>query len=184
MVATCDGWRQWLCERGKRRTMDGHRFDEMSRSLATGATRREVVRLLAGGFAGGILGVLGIRSGEAAPRRTTYVRKPCPNANEIACAGGGRPVCVDPQTDSNNCGGCGVVCAGGTACVNGTCAATCPVGQVSCSSAPGGCIDPSMFQTDPNNCGGCGQLCQSVIGGVTGPGACCGSVCFETGTCA
>jgi hypothetical protein len=40
-----------------------------------------------------------------------------PNFNEY----GNAPYCTDTSTDSNNCGGCGVVCRGGQVCVKGSC---------------------------------------------------------------
>ena len=68
------------------------------------------------------------------------------NAPYVNC--GGR--CVDPQTDSNNCGACGKTCATRQTCCNGS------------------CINPT---TDPNNCGGCGKACPA---GQT----CCNGSCL------
>lgn len=46
-------------------------------------------------------------------------------------AGGGQNVCVDLQTDKNNCGMCGKVCNKGEGCANGTCGAVCGDGILS-----------------------------------------------------
>ncbi|HZU82699.1 MAG TPA: hypothetical protein VE987_07275 [Polyangiaceae bacterium] len=60
--------------------------------------------------------------------------------------------CTDTNTDSNNCGACGVLCLPPQTCVNKDC--QCP------ASAPtlcnGNCTD---ITSDPKNCGGCGSDC-------------------------
>ena len=72
----------------------------------------------------------------------------CPDG-QTACGG----ECVDVQTDTANCGACGVSCGG--ACENGTCVdqPACPDGQTDCG---GFCTDTT---SDLNNCGGCGTAC-------------------------
>jgi hypothetical protein len=75
--------------------------------------------------------------------------------------GQGRVICVNIQTDPNNCGRCGKVCTGGKTCQSGTC--NCPTGQslsngMCCpnglTNCGGTCTDTSK---DLNNCGGCGD---------------------------
>jgi hypothetical protein len=106
----------------------------------------------------------------------------CP-AGWLNCAGR----CVDKANDTNNCGGCGVICEQGFFCSNGGCipqgggqadagAPVCGGGQVACyppAAAPF-CTD---LQYDPKNCGAClkgcatGQACQQgqcVGGGADG----------------
>jgi len=63
------------------------------------------------------------------------------------CAG----TCVDTNSDSSNCGACGVACGGGTTCSAGTC--QCPGLQQFCGAS---CTDTD---TDVNNCGTCNNVC-------------------------
>ncbi|OQU99442.1 hypothetical protein CLAIMM_05074 isoform 2 [Cladophialophora immunda] len=73
----------------------------------------------------------------------------CPDPDKTYCSSNG---CVDVQTDSSNCGACGLTCTNGLPCVDGECA--CPAATPDwCSS---GCVD---FQTDTSNCGECGNVC-------------------------
>jgi hypothetical protein len=71
-------------------------------------------------------------------------------AGQVLCNG----TCVNEQTDSNNCGACGVVCAG---CGPGL---TACLGSDVCQN--GGCQNTLVCantQSDPNNCGACGKVC-------------------------
>ena len=72
--------------------------------------------------------------------------------------------CVDLQTSSANCGGCGIVCstAGGKTCRAGAC--QCPAGTTDCN---GTCVSLTGSSA---NCGACGNAC---AGGRT----CQSSVC-------
>jgi hypothetical protein len=87
--------------------------------------------------------------------------------------------CVNVQTDSNNCGGCGHSC-NGAACVNGRCA--CPTGQTDCS---GVCVDT---QTSNSNCGSCGNVCPAGTTCTAGTCQCpsgqtlCTDTCVDTQT--
>src|SRR2546430_801716 len=65
----------------------------------------------------------------------------------VACSG----ACVDTQSDSAHCGGCGTACSGGKACVAGVCG--CPTGTTDCG---GVCVDTL---SSPSNCGACGTVC-------------------------
>jgi hypothetical protein len=65
----------------------------------------------------------------------------------VLCGG----TCTDLSADDANCGGCGLACPSGEACVAGTCGgtATCPPGTLDCG---GECRDVSG---DPEFCGTC-----------------------------
>ncbi|MET0793901.1 MAG: hypothetical protein ABW061_20445 [Polyangiaceae bacterium] len=106
----------------------------------------------------------------------------CP-AGQLNCDGS----CINPSSDRSYCGataGCGVnevgsrgsACAAGSVCASGTCAVSCPAGQLNCD---GSCINPN---SDRSYCGataGCG------VNNVGTKGSTCavGSVCAD-GACA
>jgi hypothetical protein len=82
----------------------------------------------------------------------------------LACCG---QVCVDLQSDPNNCGKCGSGCTapanGFATCEAGACLLDCDQGFTDCRGA---CVDTS---SDPGNCGSCGGKCrngESCLGGI------------------
>jgi hypothetical protein len=86
----------------------------------------------------------------------------CPTVNSTYCA--------NEQTDLNNCGRCGNVCAGPT---SGTGSATCNQGHctITCSGpTPNACGTAcTNVTTDVKNCGKCGTVClatEQCVGGV------------------
>lgn len=85
------------------------------------------------------------------------------------------PVCIDPSTDPLFCGAvgncqgvnAGEVCAAGTTCVEGACAAECPnAGEIKCGNT---CIDPNANNVYCGATAGCG------MGGNGSPGVTCPS---------
>ena len=87
----------------------------------------------------------------------------------VACPGS---MCsyIDYDFDSNNCGGCGIVCSqngtqgpfpgsGGNQCIQGSCAIqSCSFGFADCDGNPNNGCEVNT-QTDSNNCGACGNKC-------------------------
>jgi hypothetical protein len=77
----------------------------------------------------------------------------------ISCGG----VCTSVQSDPNNCGMCGAVCAAlphaAPACIAGACTiSACNPGFANCNgSMADGC--EANLQADVNNCGACGMTC-------------------------
>ena len=98
----------------------------------------------------------------------------CP-AGQISCTG----VCVDVQTDSQNCGTCDTICTSGMLCSAGVCSVdkrlACDTGQNLCS---GICVD---LKTDLTNCGMCGKRCTTPLVCTTGA---CVDPCAPKITCA
>ena len=85
----------------------------------------------------------------------------------MTCTGGTTNcsgACVDTQTDSQNCGACGLACQEGTVCSAGVCGQGCSGGAALCSGA---CVD---IATDPMNCGACNNVCDA--GQVCSSGTC------------
>ena len=75
--------------------MDNSTFDAVARAVAAGASRRQVLRLLA---IGAVTAWLPGRAGAAAQE--------CVAAGLTDCGTG----CVDVSNDPNHCGGCDTVC--------------------------------------------------------------------------
>ncbi len=85
-------------------------------------------------------------------------------------------VCVDLQTDRNNCGSCGHYCPSNNQwqtypCSEGTCLA-CGVGFLDCDHLASNGCEVNSF-SDVNNCGGCGVVCP----GAAGSALCDAKVC-------
>src|SRR5215211_2747902 len=93
--------------------MDSNRFDDLTRTLGGGQSRRRMLKVL-GGAALAAAGLTRIDGAEAAACKSPNVR----------CGKGKDAVCVDPAsfaTDVANCGACGNVCADGEICCGGGC---------------------------------------------------------------
>lgn len=96
--------------------------------------------------------------------------QPC-SGNDTCCTS----VCIDTNTDFDNCGGCGDGCneTRADACVGGECVCganpLCEAGETCCSG--------ECFNTDTNfdNCGGCGDGCDADTADACSGGECeCG----------
>jgi len=136
--------------------VDDHTFDAVARTVASGRSRRQALRLLA---AGALTAWLPGRALAAPARQGTECEAGLTN-----CSG----VCIDVATDPSNCGGCGIVCDSGV-CDAGGCVvnvtAGCAAGLTDCT----GNLDCVDLSSDPFNCGGCGTVCDS---GVCEAGTC------------
>jgi hypothetical protein len=101
----------------------------------------------------------------------------CPEPQMTICEDG----CQFYLTDPDNCGGCGIQCAGDEYCSQGTCEPICPSGETLCGEV---CYDLS---NDPDNCGACGNACATdevctmgTCESICPPGqTLCGEVCYD-----
>ncbi len=169
--------------------MDGQRFDELTKSLARGTSRRRMLKGLAGGAMAVLLG-RGVRDVAAGGTFTCGAGVGACPSGLICCSGS----CKNLRTDPNNCGRCGRVCStnlcnagrcvascpSGFLISSGTCVRTCPMGETACD---GQCRD---LTTDVNNCGGCGTVCASQNSSeICCEGICCapGLLCGTAGFC-
>ncbi len=89
--------------------MESRRFDAIARALASGVSRRQLLKAALAGAAASLL-----------PSRAGHLigaQSPVCALDEILCS----ERCVDNQIDVRNCGVCGEVCAPGRQCVDGLC---------------------------------------------------------------
>jgi len=73
---------------------------------------------------------------------------------DVSCAEGEQPCfgeCVDPWSDPDHCGDCGIACGLHADCLDGEC--VCGIGFTPC---PTGC---AHLDNDRLNCGACGRAC-------------------------
>lgn len=169
--------------------MDGDTFDALVRRTLQDGSRRDLLRAGLAALAAAFLGTVGCSSedGEATKKRGRAHRKPYSerakqrdrnqvrarekkhknrkkkhnrNCNRVTGHARCGNTCRDLLRDPLNCGACGSVCTGGTACQNGECVGQ--DGDTTCSpGTPTQCLNRCVdLQTDIANCGGCGTTCQ------------------------
>lgn len=109
-------------------------FDQAIREGARGVPRRGVLTLVAG--------LSAIATGLPLAEARRKKRKKCKKGTS-KCG----KKCFNLQTDSANCGACGVVCSNGRSCSAGVCA--CPAGQ---SFVAGACIPRFGCTLDLDTC--------------------------------
>lgn len=180
--------------------MDEQRFDDLTRALAAGLSRRAILRRIGTGIAGfGLLGAgRGVADAAPSPCNVFCADQPGPRGAQCrqtckACAGGPEATCFDASTnsftcldidnDASHCGGCGLICeAPYSACSGGEC--VCPAGTLACSS--GGCLEDCGFGAIPNlltctcltcdqvgSSDTCGDTAECQSGQVCANGCCC-----------
>jgi hypothetical protein len=158
--------------------MDGRRFDEIAKSLASQTSRRAVVRTVAAGFVAGLSGVLGRpRAARGAVSallgEACTTGKDCSGLSGVICCGanlanGTKGKCVDVETDPNNCGNCGVTCEPGKICTKGAVTGRCCVLEYGACKRESDCCKNNMccegtcvYDQDASaNCGVCGRACK------------------------
>lgn len=176
--------------------MDNQRFDDLTRRLASGTSRRRLVRGMVASAVAGVVTRFGGGGAEAQACRlvgqTCNETFPCCGAARCSApdAQGRRfcrctPAltncdgrCRNLQVDENNCGACGRTCLAGQSCCNGTCISTVadPANCGACgrrcgtneNCCSGECVDVGF---DRDNCSRCGRQC--LAGDVCKVGRCC-----------
>jgi hypothetical protein len=137
-------------------------FDDVTKALGRGVSRREALRLLAGAAAGGVLGMMGLRKASAAPSSCSVFCSQFHGAAHAQClatckaCGGPSGVCGGPFTGGFIC------CANG-----GVCCVNCP-GQGPCTAH---CCPAGTTQCCGDQCCTSGQNCCSFAPGT--PSVCC-----------
>jgi hypothetical protein len=164
--------------------MDDHHFDTLTRALTSGASRRTVLRRLAGGLLGGAAVARGLQPTGAQPQPKVGIchrdgegryRYQEVNGNAVAThEAHGDVIAPDFSSDASHCGGCGITCGDGETCDDGECVATGFVvsGEITDSSPTfdGGCRDGRHYDAYTFEHTG-GDLSLSVRGEPSGSGS-------------
>ena len=181
--------------------MNQDRFDDLTRALGQGVSRRQALKLFGGTLAGGLLAALGV--GEAAadnlckPAGTLPQSKCTKDAQCCAgavcqngyCTAGchvnGTFYAPGAPNPANGCQTCqpsvstttftAITCpsvANATAtCTSGVCGFTCNAGFGNCDGNAGNGCETNLL-TDATNCGQCGHVCASGESCVSGSCTC------------
>ncbi len=152
--------------------MDTHRFDELTKAVATATSRRQALKTIAATALGSILGLGGIGTAFAKCKPNGIG---C-NINSQCCSGGCcRGTCTDLSSNLSNCGSCGHACRSDQVCSGGMC--VCPSGSQECN---GTCCNTSDHLCSNGTCQPCVSQCDETCSD-TGPYCCPGMVCCTYG---
>jgi hypothetical protein len=150
---------------------EGHSVDELARGLATGTmSRRQVLKVLGGTLAGGLLAVLGVGSGVAAADECKRNGKACKKDSQCCsgiCSSG---TCAACRPNSGSCTANTQCCSGN--CANGTCAAACVANAGACTAGTqccsgcckGGTCAASGIPPEAITCSGSPEDCPEGCG--------------------
>lgn len=141
--------------------VDGQRFDDATRLLGAGASRRSVIKRMAGALMG--LGAAGVAGRRASAGACLGEGSSC-NAEADACCAADGLSCIDST--------CQLACVESGADCGGKSGAVCCTGLV--------CADNNTCVEPPPTCIEAGESC--LLAGVT-IGCCEGLVCGEGGLC-
>ena len=185
--------------------MDAHRFDDVTRTFAGGASRRGLLKGIAAAFAAAALGRAAIDNAAAAcPPGSVSSRGRClckrtgrPPVNGVCPCPSGQITCPDGIgcREGNCCADAD--CPADQACFDNGCAPISPELGEDCATATcragllcveDRCVCPGTLSTDissdPFNCGACGNRCHFNETCVEGVCACVGQTVPEVEICA
>jgi hypothetical protein len=130
--------------------MDGERFDAFAKTLVESTSRRNILRALAGGATGGVLGLFG--AGAAAADKAFV----CHKGKTLRIDASALPAHLKHGDTEGPCCLAISTCRPDQAIAvtkSGRCECSCPSGANECANA---CVDQA---TDLANCGQCGSVC-------------------------
>jgi len=113
--------------------------------------------------AGSLVDASGADASTSTLRDASVEAPECP-PTQASCSG----LCVNLESNPDNCGTCGARCGAGLVCAIGTCTVSCSSGTTNCSRA---CVNTL---TDSDNCGACSDRC---VPGTVCDGGTCTPVC-------
>lgn len=150
--------------------MDGQRFDELTKALARGSSRRRVLRGLAGGLVAAVAGAVAgtTQEGAAAPPANKCGKLTCAAGETCLKGPGGAQCCPSAQ-----------VC--GKTCLAASCQAPCQV----CDPASGTCVaaaNGTLCDADNDLCT-VGDSCQNGVCVAGAPVVCPGTQVCRGGSC-
>ena len=168
--------------------MDHNRFDDLTRALASGMSRRQALKLLGGSLMGGLLSFSGLGTVFAKPKQCTANGKHC-NSKTVCCSGfcdSTTKTCACPPGQTFVNGSC---CLASQVCGSVCCSGTCDNNQCTCPSscqvlANGTCAQRCTGVPDSCTCGGSsGSVCAGDSSQPQGFGVCSPNGAAPTGTC-
>lgn len=170
--------------------MESERFDDLAKILARGASRRELVKAIAGAAGGGALVLLGAGRAGARNNRVTgvchltgdtahpveYIEIDAKSVPDHLAHGD------QPSTSTTACGKQCVNCQSGApantvpACTNGACTYACAPSYADCNQSLSDGCEVSLA-TDTTNCGACGYACAAHAPANTTVAGCSSGSC-------
>lgn len=166
--------------------MNGQRFDQLAKTLGTGATRRTVLKTIGAGLGGALLGMLGSRGARAVDAISCTIHADCDvlgGAGDGRCVSGVCQICIAATAP---CTGADLCCDGGAQCVGGFCT----IGE-SCITTGGPCGVSVAGAPAVECCDGltcidevCTPPCSGAGGACGGKGLeCCAGFTCDAGSC-
>ncbi len=176
--------------------MDGHSFDNITKAFATAKSRRQAIKAIAAGVAGGALSLIGVS--KAAGRQCREIGDQC-RSNAECChryCDSVSSTCLCPAgltcNPSGQCREPGDNCRANADCCLGVC--TTDTFQCACPSGVPGCSDSGQCREVGDNCSASAECCSGFCDSTFHCGTCppatelcrgsCIPLCQTTNPCA